>query len=282
MKMDVNAKCIDCEACMWIAPQTFADEGSRAHVHAQPSTPAQERRALMALVACPVAAIETDDKAGVRTARDAFPDPIAGGVYHCGYHHENSFGAASFLIQRSAGQNVLVDSPRFAKPLVRRIEELGGIQTIFLTHRDDVADFAKFRDHFGARVVIHARDATHETRRADLLIEGTEPHRLDDELLIIPVPGHTAGSACLIYRETFLFSGDHLAYDEELGHPYAFRNACWYDWNEQIVSMERLAKFEFEHILPGHGHPGHIERARVAEQMERCIAWMKGKGRSRR
>lgn len=279
MKFDVNADCIDCEACMWIAPSTFAEEGSRAYVHAQPSTGAQERRALMALVACPVAAIETDDKSAVREARDAFPDPIAGGVFHCGYHAESSFGAASFLIQRSAGQNVLVDSPRFSKPLLRRIEDLGGVDTIFLTHRDDVADFAKFRDHFGAKVVIHARDATSETKNADLLIQGTEAHVLDGELTIVPVPGHTAGSACLIYKQTHLFSGDHLAYDAELGHPYAFRNACWYDWREQIASMERLAKFEFEHILPGHGHPGHIERGRVKEEMARCIAWMKAKSR---
>jgi glyoxylase-like metal-dependent hydrolase (beta-lactamase superfamily II) len=267
---------------MWIAPSTFADEGDRAYVHAQPSTPAQERRALMALVACPVAAIQTDDKSGIRAAVDAFPDLIAGGVYHCGYHSEDSFGAASYLIQRTGGRNVLVDSPRFAGPLVRRIEALGGIQTIFLTHRDDVADFAKFRDHFGAKVVIHARDASGETRGADVLVQGTDAHRLDDELVVIPVPGHTAGSACLIYKNTFLFSGDHLAYDEALGHPYAFRNACWYDWSEQIVSMERLAQYEFEHILPGHGHPGHVERARVKEEMARCIEWMKGKGRSRR
>src|SRR5690242_17427572 len=121
MKFDVNSKCIDCEACMWIAPKTFAESGSRAFVHAQPQGAHEERRALMALVACPVAAIETDDKSGVRSARDAFPDPIAGGVHHCGYHDESSFGAASYLIQRSGGHNVLVDSPRFAKPLVRRI-----------------------------------------------------------------------------------------------------------------------------------------------------------------
>jgi len=44
---------------------------------------------------------------------------IAGEVFHCGFHSAASFGAASYLIVRPQS-NVLVDSPRFAGPLVRR------------------------------------------------------------------------------------------------------------------------------------------------------------------
>ncbi len=53
---------------------------------------------------------------------------------------------SSYLIRHAAG-NILVDSPRFAGPLVRRIEALGGIRAMFLTHRDDVADHQRFSDH---------------------------------------------------------------------------------------------------------------------------------------
>jgi glyoxylase-like metal-dependent hydrolase (beta-lactamase superfamily II) len=62
-----------------------------------------------------------------------------GSVLFCGYASESSFGASSYLIRRPEG-NVLVDSPRFASPLVRRLEELGGVALMVLTHRDDVAD----------------------------------------------------------------------------------------------------------------------------------------------
>ncbi len=40
--------------------------------------------------------------------------PSAGlpGVFHCGWHSERSFGAASYLLQRPSG-NIMVDSPRW-------------------------------------------------------------------------------------------------------------------------------------------------------------------------
>lgn len=268
----VNEDCIDCEACMWIAPRTFAEGGSRAVVKAQPAGAHEERRALMAQVACPVAAIRTEENHDVKAAAAAFPDLVTPGVYHCGYHSEDSFGAASYLIQRTGG-NVLVDSPRFVRPLVKRMEELGGVAQIFLTHKDDVADFEKFRDHFGARVIMHADDARGVD--ADVLVEGTGVHRIDDELTVIPVPGHTRGSACLLYRDEVLFSGDHLAYDEELGHLYAFKTACWYSWKTQVESMKSLRAYSFDRVLPGHGFPHHSDRAAMKDSLERCIAWMK-------
>jgi hypothetical protein len=37
--------------------------------------------------------------------------------------------------------NVLIDSPRAASPLLKRLEALGGVSKLFLTHRDDVLDY---------------------------------------------------------------------------------------------------------------------------------------------
>jgi hypothetical protein len=50
----------------------------------------------------------------------------------------------------------MVDAPRFTTHLVDNIEAMGGLDYIFLTHRDDVADAEKYAAHFGARRVIHA------------------------------------------------------------------------------------------------------------------------------
>jgi glyoxylase-like metal-dependent hydrolase (beta-lactamase superfamily II)/ferredoxin len=267
----VDDSCIDCETCRWVAPRTFGEQGGYARVHTQPSTPDEVRRAEMALLACPTASIGTIEKHALTAAQDAFPDPIADGVHHLGYHAESSFGAASYLAVRPRG-NLMIDAPRFVKPLVRRIEALGGVATIFLTHQDDVADFAKYRDHFGARVIIHADDA-HGLTGVET-ITGTAPVALDDEALLIPVPGHTRGSTCLLYRDRFLFSGDHAAFDPERGRVYAFRNACWYSWSAQRASMERLLAHRFEHLLPGHGHPCRFAADELHAQLEACVAWM--------
>lgn len=59
----------------------------------------------------------------IQAAAKSFPDLIEGTehLYHCGYHSEFSYGAASYLIQREGG-NILVDSPRFDKSLLKNIK----------------------------------------------------------------------------------------------------------------------------------------------------------------
>jgi glyoxylase-like metal-dependent hydrolase (beta-lactamase superfamily II) len=271
----VDSTCIDCDTCRWMASETFDEVAEQSRVYRQPRTKDEERRAELALIACPTGSIGAMPGRDLSAARDAFPLVIDGDVHLCGYHAEASFGAASYLIRRprERGGNVLVDSPRFSRPLVRRLEELGGVATLFLTHADDVADHARFRAHFGCRRVLHAADA--QAIDVEWKIEGEEPVALDPEVLLIPVPGHTAGSTCLSYRDTYLFSGDHVAWSETRGHVYAFKSACWYDWEEQVRSMERLARHPFEWILPGHGRRCRFDRESMRAQMERCIAWMR-------
>lgn len=283
----VDDTCIDCDTCRWMAPATFDEVDDQSRVHRQPSTPDETRRALLALIACPTASIGTRSKHDIAAAKAALPDPIDGDVYHCGYHAESSFGAASYLIVRPQG-NVLVDSPRWAGALVRRLEQLGGVRWMFLTHQDDVADHRRFRDHFGCDRVMHCDDIRHGTREVEVQIAGDDPVPLGGAtdggaapggLWVIPTPGHTRGSACLLVDDRYLFTGDHLAFSERRGHLYAFRSACWYDWPAQIRSMERLAVLQPEHpfqwVLPGHGRRWHGTAQDMAAQLAQCVAWMR-------
>lgn len=101
-----------------------------------------------------------------------------------------------------------------------------------------------------------------------------EEGRVGPAPLAIPAPGHTRGSACLLADETFLFSGDHVAWSPERGHIYAFRDAYWHDWRELRRSMARLAEHRFEWILPGHGRRCHFPANRMRAEMRRCLDWM--------
>jgi glyoxylase-like metal-dependent hydrolase (beta-lactamase superfamily II) len=76
---------------------------------------------------------------------------------------------------------------------------------------------------------------------------------LDDELLAIPVPGHTAGSTALLYRRQFLFSGDHIWWSPGRKRLHASRCVSWYSWEDQVRSLRRLLEHQFTWILPGHG-----------------------------
>jgi glyoxylase-like metal-dependent hydrolase (beta-lactamase superfamily II)/ferredoxin len=271
----VDSTCIDCDACRIFAPGVFHDAGDQSSVYHQPETEAELLAAQKALISCPTASIGST-KHDMRAALAALPELVDEDVYRCGYASESSFGAISYLVRREAG-NLLVDSPRFAGPLVKNIASLGGVRRLLLTHQDDVADHAKFAERFGCERVLHQDDVRAGTAVVELKVTGSEPVALDSGLVMIPTPGHTRGHAVFLYRDRYLFTGDHLAWSENRGHLYAFRSACWYSWTEQIRSMERLLDFRFEWVLPGHGRPIALTAEAMRESLQRCIAWMKTK-----
>jgi len=250
----VDTSCIDCDTCRSLAPAVFgrAPDFQQSFVKHQPSSEDERKQALMALVACPTFAIGTVRKLDVTPGIEAFPSLITDGVYYCGFAAESSFGAASYLIRRPEG-NVLVDSPRASKPLLARLRELGGVRTMFLTHRDDVADHAFFRRELGCERVLHRADLSAATRDVEHPIDGDQPVALAPDLLAIPVPGHTPGSMALLHREELLFSGDHVWYSPGRGRLHASRCVNWYSWDDQVRSLRRLLDFRFRWILPGHG-----------------------------
>jgi glyoxylase-like metal-dependent hydrolase (beta-lactamase superfamily II)/ferredoxin len=267
----VDDACIACDTCRRLAPGVYGgDEDDHAFVASQPAGPAERRRALLALVSCPVAAIGSRSKGGVGEAAAALPVEIAPGVLDCGYAAESSFGAASWLVLRPEG-NVLVDSPRFARPLLARLRALGGVRLMFLTHRDDVADHARWQDALGCERVLHARDVGRRTAGVERRLEGDDPVALAPDLLAVPVPGHTPGSTALLVGSTYLFTGDHL-WGDAAGRLGASRSVCWYDWGEQRRSMARLAELTFEWVLPGHGRPWRAPSAEAARQAVRELA----------
>ena len=250
----VDRACIDCGTCYQFAPETFEDAGSHSRVRAQPADAADKLRAAMALVACPVAAIGTEDKALVGAASQAFPSPVEGEVAFCGWTSAKSFGAWSWFIQREAG-TVLMDSPRSSPHLMKRLAEQGGVSMMVLSHQDDVADHAAYHDRFGCSRIMHEGDAM---RGCERVITGEEPVKLAEDLLLIPTLGHTAGSMCLLYRETFLFTGDHLWWNPHKNRLSASKAYNWHDWDAQLASLDKLMDYPFRWVLPGHGY-AHAE-----------------------
>lgn len=257
----VDRTCIDCGTCYEFLPEVFQAADGHSRVARQPSATLTPR-AQMALLACPTGSIGSEDRAGMAEALNGFPDPIAEEVSFCGFTSEKSFGAWSYFIRREAG-NVLMDVPRAAPPLLKRLEAQGGVALMVLSHKDDVADHAVLAKRFHCPRVLHRADLSDDTRRVERVLDGEEPIDLAPDLRFLPTPGHTRGSACLLYRDTFLFTGDHLWWDPEVGALTASRSYCWYDWPTQLASLERLLAYDFTWVLPGHGHAYHAADARA-------------------
>jgi glyoxylase-like metal-dependent hydrolase (beta-lactamase superfamily II) len=245
----VDSSCIDCDLCRQLAPASFArsDRRGQSFVAAQPVDDAGRHRALMALVTCPTSSIGTTHKLDARSAARAFPEPVGDNVYFCGYASADSYGASSWLVTRPDG-NVLIDSPRAATTLMDRIAERGGVRWMFLTHRDDVADHDDWHARFNCERVIHRADAVRGVERT---FDGVT--ELAADLVIVPVPGHTRGSAVLIDRATHAFTGDHVWANDDGDGLEAGHDVCWYSWPEQKRSMARLAEHAFVEVFPGHG-----------------------------
>ncbi len=255
----VDTACIDCGASRNVAPGLVVRRHELSVFARQPATSEEELAAWRAALVCPTASIGRT--AHGRPPRGLYPHELAPGVFRCGYNARSSFGAHSYFVRRDGG-NLLVDSPRFTRELAARFEEMGGLADILLTHRDDVADAGRFAAHFGARLWIHAADRD-AAPFASQILTGVEPTAIRDGFLAIPVPGHTRGSVVFLLDEQYLFSGDSLAWSFERDDLQAFREACWYSWEEQTRSLARLAGHRFEWVLAGHGGSMH----RSAEEM---------------
>lgn len=269
----VDDTCIDCDTCRQVAPLTFVDAGGHSAVALQPLDPQAMRVAARALLCCPTNSIGSDQPDLVKLAQNDLPEPITERIWYCGWTSRHSFGASSYLVRAEDGGLWMVDAPRWAPALAAAIERLGGLAGILLTHRDDVADAARYGERFRAPQVIHERDADAAPGAARLIV-GDDPVTLAPGLTVLPLTGHTAGSQGLLTSRGALFSGDHLWWSRRLRALNASREVCWHSWTQQTASMRRLLGLPFDRLLPGHGQQAYLPEGRMQSELKALIARM--------
>ena len=269
----VDSTCIDCDTCRQIAPNVFVEGDGHAVVHHQPATENDRRHALHALVSCPTGSIGSLGHDRPTVVMDDFPLPVEEPVYYCGFNSPKSYGGNSYFIRHPAG-NWLIDSPKFLPRLVGKFEALGGIDHIFLTHRDDVADAHLYAERFGSKRVIH-RDELPSQPGAEVVLDGDGPWELAPGFLAIPTPGHTEGHCVLLFRNRYLFTGDHLDFDRGEQRLTASPDYCWYSWPLQTDSMHRLLGYPFEWVLPGHGQRVCLPWEEMQRQLKELVDRMR-------
>ncbi|XP_072994071.1 uncharacterized protein [Typha latifolia] len=254
----VDHRCIDCDACRWMAPKIFTRVDGKSAVTQQPSLEEERVKALQALLSCPTSSIHTEKPTKeILEIQKMFPLPIdekiLHGVYHCGYHSERSFGATSYLITHPEG-NILVDSPRYTEKLAHNIEMLGGVRYMFLTHKDDIGDHEKWSKRLKCERIIHSEDVEDSTEEVEMKLYGDGPWSIGTAFDLIHTPGHTEGSVCLYYKSLkVLFTGDHLSKSGESGDLHIQLMYNKRSVTRQLDSVRKLLDLNFEWILAGHG-----------------------------
>ncbi|WP_052665188.1 4Fe-4S domain-containing protein [Nitriliruptor alkaliphilus] len=249
----VDDRCIDCDAARQVAPGLIArNPGDGVSVFTrQPTTDDEVAMAWRAVLVCPTRSV------GHETIRQpppgVYPHHLGDGVHRLGHNARDSFGAHSYLVVRPGG-NLLVDAPRWTQQLLGPIADLGGVDHLLLTHRDDVADADRYAERFGARVWIHEDDRAAAPYATDL-VRGTDEVEVVPGVVGFPVPGHTRGSVLWHVDGRLLFSGDSLSWSPRQERLTAFRDACWYSWDAQTASLDRFARsgHRFDRLFCGHG-----------------------------
>jgi glyoxylase-like metal-dependent hydrolase (beta-lactamase superfamily II)/ferredoxin len=269
----VDSTCINCDTCRQLAPAVFEDGGETSFVKTQPHSPGEIRASTQALLACPTGSIGTLHGNHSSEVMGDFPLLMEEDVFYCGFNSPKSFGGNSYFIKHPQG-NWLVDSPKFLPHLVRSFEKSGGLAYIFLTHSDDVAEASKYAERFKARRIIHERDLGAQPG-AEIILKDFEVAGPDADFKIIPTPGHTEGHCVLLYKDKFLFTGDHLWWRRRRRQLGASQGVAWFSWRKQTESMERLLRFNFEWVLPGHGQRMKLPPAEMHKELEALVNRMK-------
>lgn len=269
-----DTTCIDCGTCYHLGPSLFHEfDDEKSVVIQQPVTDEEWLQAKRAILSCPTSSIGVTTPPKIfSTLPPGLPMPITDRVFYLGYTSPQSFGATSYLIRRSQG-NILVDSPRYNPQLVKELEQLGGVEYMFLSHEDDVADHEKFQAHFNLKRIIHRDAVSSDTKDSELILEGSDDFILAEDVRILMTPGHTKGHMVLVFDEEYLFTGDHLFVEGE--KLMASRSVCWYSWEEQIRSVEKLQALKVEWILPGHGGWSYFGRQKIQGELENLLNDMK-------
>ncbi|EFJ37352.1 hypothetical protein SELMODRAFT_77777, partial [Selaginella moellendorffii] len=201
-------------------------------------------------------------------------DYLAQGVYHCGFHSEKSFAAASYFLTRPEG-NILIDSPRFTEVLAKKLELMGGVRYMFLTpkqaifvfsfhfwkysclgfYRDDIADHKKWQQRFQCERILHSDDIQEDTLDVEIKLQGTGPWDfIGSDVDLIHTPGHTEGCVSLLCKpKRTLFTGDHLFTDEGGKDVFISHKYLSYSLERQVESLRLLIPLDFIWVLPGHG-----------------------------
>lgn len=197
------------------------------------------------------------------------------GIYLIDKYSLKSFGNSGYFIIHEQG-NILVDAPELQESDLNFITENGGLSHIFITHIRAFGDACALKAGFNAKLVMHEGDAKLAKGCTPEITFGSD-FRLRDDIALIPTPGYSPGSSCMLLERDggALFCGDMFwlgnrdRYSAELmSWPTDEDKRTWNlpdslvlnvnlmdaDIAAMTASAEKLLGYSFEALLMSHPH----------------------------
>jgi len=264
----VDERCTNCDVARQLAPDLIGEVNNRSELLRQPRDEAEERVLHMAAYACHTRSIRWASGT-LDPALDPFPLMLDDGVYLCGHNSVRTAAANSYLLQRPDGSVLMIDTPRWSRPLAERWQKLGPITDILLTHRDHAPHGRVYADHYGARLWIHEGDLD-AAPDADHVLRGLDPVEVAAGVIAYPLPGHTEGSVLYLADQRYCFSGDSIYWSRTTGDIEVTEYVTWYSIEELAASLSRTVnQLHFEWLLPGHGNRTRLPVDEMSQRLRR-------------
>jgi glyoxylase-like metal-dependent hydrolase (beta-lactamase superfamily II) len=151
----------------------------------------------------------------------------------------------AFLLRRDHG-NVLVYSVSEIGSEASAIADLGGISRRYLSHRHEAA----FAADLSAPLFVHENERGPVAKRLHVRATFSRRHLLDDDLEVIPVPGHTSGATAYLWdngEHRFLFTGDTIMLE---GGEWVAAVLDSSDREAYVESLELIRELDFDVLVP--------------------------------
>lgn len=159
---------------------------------------------------------------------------------------DKRFEIKSFVLQRPEGNLVIYHSPKL-NDAMSDIEQLGGISKVLMNHDHESLGGTP---EFNAPFYIHEDDARALDNNIEISGYFSEREKINDDLLVIPTPGHTPGTTMFIWENgehRFLFTGDFLCVDDGELRTVILGSS---DRESSIKSLEMIRELDFDVIVP--------------------------------
>jgi hypothetical protein len=157
-----------------------------------------------------------------------------------------SLDIRAFLLRRDRG-NVLVYSTTGLESDAAAITELGGISRHYLNHRHEASFASGWVD---APLFVHEDERRSVAKAYDVRATFTRRHVLDDDLDVIPTPGHTPGATAYLWdsgEHRILFTGDTIYLN---GGEWVAAVLESSDRGRYIESLELIREHDFDVLVP--------------------------------
>lgn len=156
----------------------------------------------------------------------------------------------SFLLERDAGNLLIYGTPGLADA-VPSLSARGPVARHYLGHSHEAMFLTDPADAVDAPLVVHEDDRPAAAEQAAVQVHTfSKRHHTDPDFEVIPIPGHTAGSAAFLWdsgERRYLFTADSIYVHQGKWRAGLLESS---DRSAFVESLELIEDLEFDALVP--------------------------------